>query len=109
MRTHVSYRRRYTCGHHLLTSASFHYQLERSSIGWLAILVVLVLALLGGITPPVSAATSGPSDEPATSDDQTHDPDFDADTAQRFVDDYTQRHGLPGAAYVVTKDGELIA
>src|SRR5699024_8046719 len=108
MRTHVSYRRRYTSGQHLLTSAS-HYHLERSNIRWLTILVVIVLALLGGIAAPVSAATSGPSDDPATSDDPAHDPDFDTDTAQRFVDEYTQRHGLRGAAYVVTKEGDPVA
>lgn len=33
---------------------------------------------------------------------------YDADTAADFVSDYTARHGLPGAAYVVVRDGKLV-
>lgn len=34
---------------------------------------------------------------------------FDATAAQTYVSDYTSRHGLPGAAYVVVQDGEPVA
>lgn len=33
---------------------------------------------------------------------------YDARAAQSFVTNYTARHGLPGAAYVVVKDGQTV-
>ncbi len=33
---------------------------------------------------------------------------YDEDQAQSYVEDYTGRHGLPGASYVVVRDGELV-
>lgn len=35
-------------------------------------------------------------------------PDYDAVRARTFVVDYAKRHGLPGASYVVVKDGEPV-
>lgn len=77
----------------------------------LAVLAFLVLGLLGStVTPSVADSTAIPSDESSAADSQSENqPSFDEDAAQQFVDDYTQRHGLPGAAYVVTKDGEPVA
>lgn len=53
-----------------------------------------VLTLLTALAAPASAEV--PADE------------YDAAQAQSFVEDYLGRHGLPGASYVVVKDGELV-
>ncbi|RYB93096.1 class A beta-lactamase-related serine hydrolase [Nocardioides oleivorans] len=58
----------------------------------LALLSVVVLGR------PDGAAAAAPGD-----------PAFDDRGAQSFVDDYIGRHGLPGAAYVVVKDGRTVA
>lgn len=84
----------------------------------LVVIAAFVLVLIGASSFAVqAAAASVPATAPASPaepdapDDQSHNPGssgFDEDAAQRFVDDYAQRHGLPGAAYVVTKDGEPV-
>lgn len=85
---------------------------------WPRMLVASIAVLLGAIAAlnPIQPALAAPdkptssssSDETGSAPQDLQSAEFDEDTAQQFVDDYTKRQGLPGAAYVVTKDGEPV-
>ena len=74
---------------------------HRSRLPALTAVVLAALAtiasLLLGATPAAAEVTAEVTAE-----------EYDDARAQSFVEDYLARHGLPGAAYVVVKDGEPV-
>jgi CubicO group peptidase (beta-lactamase class C family) len=62
---------------------------------------VLALIVLG--TAQLLAPASPASADPTVGPDA-----YDEASAQDYVDTYAQRHGLPGVAFAVVKDGELV-
>lgn len=63
----------------------------------------LVLPALASVLGIVVLTTAPATAAPVTPDA------YDDDRAQSFLEDYVGRHGLPGAAYAVVQDGELVA
>lgn len=69
-------------------------QLSRGPAALLLAAALLALTLLPGAPPRAAAAPRAGG--------------YDTDAAAEFVSGYTARHGLPGAAYVVVRNGEVV-